>query len=224
MFLIHLWAKQSFFYHIINTLNTTSTSSSIPSTSSAASQPQVKEIEGIFSFVETHPVLMGIITGILGFVIGGAFLWRYKARKEQQSKAIPDFYVHLETQLVLLENTFNKCSPNSNPFCLLYSDFVEATENISFPYGGREKCIEQYKDISRKIIETVDSSDNNIFPRQKTKDKWYKSINSVYGFAQFIVTEKGMRETKTLSRIHIEKWNDLKTAVYFLLSEIKRAI
>jgi hypothetical protein len=186
--------------------------------------------------VETHPVTFGVFT-----VLVGSLLWLRKLLKQKRAEAFFGFYSRLDLLLRNLKACLSlkddmPTTPQSqdttavgNIFCLLYSvtvraeicsGFVEPTED--------EKAIlrEILCDIKEAILET----DCNVYPKRCKKEKWGQSQYVLLEFYRFINKGEKVESYKTKESamkdkryIHIEKYDELITAIQFLQTSIHKA-
>lgn len=145
-------------------------------------------MDNVFNFIETHSVLVGIITAIVT-----SSLWLRKYINQKRAEAFFDFYTQL-----LLKTKYLKCkltdfsqidySENSkgNIYSLLYTDdrIFSICEGYNKPEPAKLKIL---SDAANNLKECIIKSDCNVYPKNANRKKWYDSQHIVFSFCEFII-------------------------------------
>lgn len=145
-------------------------------------------IDTVFNFIETHSVLVGIITAVVT-----SSLWMRKYISQKRAEAFFDFYTQL-----LLKTKYLKCKltefsqidfsekSKGNIYSLLYTDntIFSICEGYNKPEPAKLKIL---SDAADNLKECIIKSDCNVYPRNANRKKWYDSQHVVLSFCEFII-------------------------------------
>ena len=147
-------------------------------------------------WIEKHPVLMGVITTIMGVIITviiGSF-WFRKFLRQKRAEAFFGFYARLLLQLNSLQvwlnekellNTDSNNIKQGNIYALMYNP---ATLNEVCP-GFHDLSTDDLSDLKKLTLQlknTLLESENNVYPKHSQKKSWYNSQLILFLFCDFI--------------------------------------
>lgn len=191
-------------------------------------------VQHIFTWIEGHPVLIGIATT----VFLGSFGFR-KFIKQKRAEAFFGFYARLLLQLKSLQswldekellNTDEDKSLLGNIYALMYNP---AALDEACP-GFRDLNESELNDLKGLVLQlrkTLIESENNVYPKHSSKELWYESQQVLYLFCDFI-EQDGLRKKESKYKYdkginegkfkHMVKCDELKTAIHTIQSFISK--
>lgn len=187
-------------------------------------------IECILCFIETHSVLVGVITSV---IVGS--LWMRKFVRQKRAEAFFGFYSKLSLYLRELQTRLEDTgqlnvsdAEAGNIFSLIYLDsyIVNACPRYK-KLSAKE--LDSYKGIAKKIKETLLSTDNNVYPKGSNRKKWHESQQVVFSFCEFLENEAYQHTTNqmfvgnTQEIKHITKCKTLVDAMMYIQEAIEKA-
>lgn len=145
-------------------------------------------IDTVFNFIETHSVLVGIITAVVT-----SALWMRKYICQKRAEAFFDFYTQL-----LLKTKYLKCkliefsqidyskTSNGNIYSLLYTENTIYTicQGYNKPEPAKLKILSE---VANDLKECIIKSNCNVYPQNANRKKWYDSQHIILSFCKFII-------------------------------------
>lgn len=150
--------------------------------------PPQNIIECILSFIENHPVSVGVLTSVLA-----SSLWLRKFLKQKRAEAFFGFYsklsLRLKTlQVMLEENGQLDISKSGNIYSLIYLEncIDEICPGYKLP---DEPELELYKIAAKELKDILLNTENNVYPPGSKRKKWYDSQHILFLFCEFLENE-----------------------------------
>lgn len=187
-------------------------------------------IECILCFIEDHSVLVGVITSV---IVGS--LWMRKFVRQKRAEAFFSFYSKLSLYLRELQTRLEDAgqlnisdAEAGNIFSLIYLDsyIIDACPRYK---KLSTKELESYKEIAKKIKETLLSTDNNVYPKGSDRKKWHESQHVIFSFCEFLENEAYQHTTNqmfldnTQEIKHVTKCKELLGAMTYIQEAIEKA-
>lgn len=187
-------------------------------------------IDFIFSFIEDHSVLVGIITSVIV-----SSLWLRKFIKQKQAEAFFGFYAKLSLRLKTLQTTLQEKdqlnisdAKAGNIYSLIYTDDYIRTACPSYMRPD-DKELELYKAAATELKDILLKTDNNVYPPRSKRKEWYKSQYILFSFCEFLEKEACQNTTNeefmdgNTDPKHILKCRSLVEAMDYIQRSIERA-
>jgi len=189
----------------------------------------------IFSWIEKHPVTVGVLT----IVITSWFWWR-NFLKQKRAEAFLGFYSQIMLQLKNLrlwldeKNLLNVDTPEAgNVYALMYNDTV-LINNSKIKHSPSDQEVTELTVLVSQLEETLLKSENNVYPKSANKNKklWYDSQAILFSFCDFI-KQKSMHHCINVPQYtsgdnkdqykHIVKCNELRMAMMHIQDYIEKS-
>lgn len=186
-------------------------------------------IENGFNFIESHSVLVGIITAVIT-----SSLWLRKFINQKRAEAFFDFYAKLLLKIKYLKSQLTEYSQldysknsNGNIYSLLYTE--DTVNDICKGYKKPEPAeLKILANAADKIKECILNSNCNVYPKNADRKKWYDSQHYILSFCEFLNDNKGLQKIYNTSRkdnngipIHNVKCKELVEAMDYVISSIE---
>jgi len=186
-------------------------------------------LDCIFSWLEDHSGIIGIITAI----IAGS-LWFRKYLMQKRIEAFFGFYARLLLQLKGLKSLLdaygllqNRRPRYGNIYILLYSGDIPIIKFNAFPMPS-ENLLEDLKRLASQLKNTLIESENNVYPKISEKVRWYDSQHTLFEFCEFLEFESMRGITNILKKggeyKHVIKCRNLINAMNYIEESIEKEI
>lgn len=192
--------------------------------------PQIQnKARGFFDIIENNSVLVGVI---ISMVVGS--LWFRKFIMHKRAEAFFSFYSRLSIRIQALSEMLNENDrlniddPEAgNIYTLIYIEdiYKEICPKYKRINDQEMACI---KKAAEGLKKTLLETDNNVYPPNSDRKKWYESQYILFSFCEFIegfgqhstneYMINGKNETK-----HIAKCKALKRAMEYIQSSMEKA-
>ncbi len=192
--------------------------------------PHQGGIDGIFSFIEDHSVLVGIVTSVIV-----SSLWLRKFIKQKRAEAFFGFYAKLSLRLKALQTILQEKGQlnisnagEGNIYSLIYLDnYIRTACPRYTPPTDKEFGV--YKAAAKELKDILLKTENNVYPPGAKRKEWYNSQYILFSFCEFLEDEanrnitneqfiNGINEPK-----HITKCKSLVEAMDYIQKSIERA-
>jgi len=169
-------------------------------------------INCILSWIESYSVSVGIIVSI---TVGS--LWFHKYLKQKRAEAFFGFYAQLLFRLKSLRTWLNDKDlleindpQKGNIYALMYSKEKLQKVCAGFHVPSNEE-LEESKGLVAQLKEILTESDNNVYPKNSNRTRWYDSQQILLKFCEFFERDS-MHGNTNMPKAHLQD-NEYKHTV-----------